>query len=90
MTQKSAEDAMRYITNIAKKASDNVRPWCSKAVLDAAVATVQQLDVMIHFRPQRDLKFLARDGFYRSQHETGTTSIDEEENMDARRRMENK
>ena len=74
LRQLSAIAAMDYVTKIAKKVSDDTRPWCSNAVLDAAVTALRDLDIGIHFHPERDLKKLFADGEYRNQFETGSSS----------------
>ena len=67
----SAQQAMQYVTNKARNMSVAARPWCSDAVLNAAVATVQACDVVIHLNPTNVLRFLARDTQYRNHYEIG-------------------
>ena len=67
----TAQQAMQYVTNKARNMSVAARPWCSDAVLNAAVATVQACDVVIHLNPTNVLRFLARDTQYRNHYEIG-------------------
>ena len=70
----SAQRAMQHVATLARNMSMTTRSRCSDAALNAAVATVQACDVVIHINPANVLKFLARDTHYRNQYETGTGS----------------